>query len=332
MLMEHPGLVRGAEVYLNQAPFSFDLSVMDLYTSLLTAGTLVSVTRDELADPRKLYAMLRESGVTMWVSTPAFAQICLVERTFDVAMLPSLKRFWFCGETLPHKTAAGLAARFPEAEIWNTYGPTEATVATTSILVNVDVLAAHDPLPIGKTMPGTRVLVRSEDGTFAADGERGEIIIAGPNVSPGYLARPDLTAQAFSVLDGERCYRTGDRGYASNGLFFFEGRMDFQVKVRGHRIELGDVESHLREVDGVVEAVVLPVERAGVAESLAAFVILRGHTPGTGDFQAGQALRAKAAATLPDYMVPRRFVFVETFPLTPNGKADRKALAAQLAS
>ena len=325
-MLDEQTLVRGAEVFLNQAPFSFDLSVMDLYLSLATGGTLVSLTKDDIANPRELYAKLRSSGITAWVSTPSFAQMCLVERSFNAEMLPALRRFLFCGETLAHKTASGLLQRFPDAEVWNTYGPTEATVATTSVRVDAALLAQFDPLPIGKPRPGSVVDIRSAD-----DNGRGEITITGPNVSPGYLARPDLTAQAFFDENGRRGYRTGDRGHATKDMLFFEGRMDFQVKVRGHRIELGDVESHVRDVPGVVDAVVLPVERRGVCESLAAFVVMR--EPVTEDaFAASQSLREVLAARLPDYMLPRKIEFLDAFPITPNGKADRKALSERLAA
>ena len=319
----------GGEVTLNQAPFTFDLSVMDLYTSLTSGATIVSLTKNELASPRDMYARLRGSGITTWVSTPSFAGVCLVEKSFNQAMMPDVRRFWFCGETLPHKTAAALLQRFPRAEVWNTYGPTEATVATTSIRIDAGTLAAHDPLPIGRSMPGTRVAARTPDGRRCEVGESGELVIIGPNVSPGYLGRPDLTERAFFTEDGWRGYRTGDRGRQIGDHLFFEGRMDFQVKVRGHRIELGDVESHLRDVNGVHDAVVLPVERRGVNESLAAFLILS-HRDHEDDFAQAQSIRSALADRVPDYMLPRRFEFIPSFPLTPNGKADRHALAARL--
>lgn len=328
-MLAEQSITRGAEVFLNQAPFSFDLSVMDLYLSLVTGGTLFSLTKEDIANPRELYAKFRSSGVTTWVSTPSFAQMCLVERSFSAEMLPQMKRFLFCGEALAHKTASGLLNRFPAAEVWNTYGPTEATVATTSVRVDAALLAEFDPLPIGRERPGTQVSIRRDDGSKAEDGERGQIIIRGPNVSPGYLARPDLTAAAFFQENGEQAYRTGDKGYAVKDMLFFEGRLDFQVKVRGYRIELGDVESHVREVEGVVDAVVLPVERRGVCESLAAFVVMREAVTGN-EFTAAQAIRDALGKKLPEYMLPRKVEFLETFPMTPNGKADRKALAARL--
>ncbi len=329
-MLEEQKLINGKEVYLNQAPLSFDFSVMDTYVSFLTGGSVVALTRDDIASPRELYAKLRSSKATVWVSTPSFAQMCLAEKSFNAEMLPDVRRFLFCGETLPHKTASALLQRFPGAQMWNTYGPTEATVATTSVRVDAELLSQHDPLPIGYQMPGTRVVIKRPDGTIAPDGESGEIAIIGPNVSPGYLKRADLTEKVFFTEDGQRGYRTGDKGYAKNGLLFFQGRLDFQIKLRGHRIELGDVETHLREVAGIVDAVVLPVERRGVIDSLAAFVVTREQI-GEDSFAAAQSLREALSARIPEYMIPRKIEFLTAFPLTPNGKADRKALTARLA-
>jgi D-alanine--poly(phosphoribitol) ligase subunit 1 len=226
--------------------------------------------------------------------------------------------------------AARLLDRFPGAEVWNTYGPTEATVATTSIRVDRGLLERYSPLPIGYPMAGTRVVVLDPDGREAAPGERGEIAIAGPNVSPGYLGRPDLTERAFFELDGLPAYRTGDWGRARDGLLFCEGRMDNQIKLHGHRIELGDVEANLRSLPGVRDAVVLPVVRRDRVDSLAAFVILAERAAGS-DFEQANALRARLAERVPVYMLPRKFLFREAFPMTANGKADRRSLAEALA-
>ena len=319
------------EGFLNQAPFSFDLSVMDLYGSLASGGTLVSITREEVANGKLLYAALASSEIVNWVSTPSFVQMCLVERTFAQGMLPHLRRFLFCGETLAPETAAQLLERFPKAEVWNTYGPTEATVATTSIRVDDTVLAAHPVLPVGAAMPGTQLFIRGEDGARMPEGERGEIIIAGPNVSPGYLGRPDLTERAFFEHEGHRAYRTGDWGRERAGLFFFEGRMDDQVKVNGYRIELGDLEANLRALPEIADAVVLPVEKSGRTDSLVAFVVLAGkRVESQSDFQLTAALKTRLGERVPAYMVPRKFFYLEAFPMTPNGKADRRALADRL--
>jgi D-alanine--poly(phosphoribitol) ligase subunit 1 len=318
-----------AEVFLNQAPFSFDLSVMDLYGSLLIGGTLACVTKEELANLKLLYQRLAQFGLTTWVSTPSFAQMCLIEKSFRQEMLPSMRRFLFCGETLAPETASQLLERFTSAEVWNTYGPTEATVATTSVRVDAALLERFSPLPVGYQMPGTRVLAVDDAGLPVADSERGELLIAGPNVSPGYLNRPELTAKAFTQFEGQPAYRTGDWGRCRDGLVFFEGRMDGQIKLHGYRIELGDMEANLRELPKVADVVVLPVEKGGKVDSLAAFVVLSAPMDGS-DFEKSARLKAMLGERIPTYMVPRKFLFLGAFPMTPNGKADRRALAAML--
>jgi len=328
MLAEHA--FADGEVFLNQVPYSFDVSHMDTYPALLCGGTVVSITRAEVAAPKRLFQTLAESGLTTWVSTPSFALLCLAERRFTREMLPRLRRFVFCGETLPPEVVAQLLARFPGAEVWNTYGPTETTVAVTSIRVDATLLARYSPLPIGRAMPGTRVAVLDDAGQPVPPGERGELAIAGPTVSPGYLGRPDLTARAFFTLDDQPAYRTGDWGRERDGLLFCEGRRDHQVKLHGYRIELGDVEAHLRGLPGVQDAVVLPSPRAGRAEALVAFVVAAA-APEAGDaFERGLRLTAQLAERLPAYMLPRSVQFLERFPMTANGKVDRRALAERL--
>jgi D-alanine--poly(phosphoribitol) ligase subunit 1 len=320
---------RKGEVFLNQAPFSFDLSVMDLYCSLATGGTLFSVGRDLVENPKQLYRALATSGVTTWVSTPSFAQMCLVEDTFAEPMLPRVRRFLFCGETLTQQTAAQLLERFPRAKVWNMYGPTEATVATTSILIDAAILQQYSPLPVGHVMPGTRVFILDHNGRALPANERGEIIIAGPNVSPGYIGRRDLTAQAFFEYTGQHAYKTGDRGRFRDGLLFFEGRMDEQMKLSGYRIELGDVETNLRKLRTVRDAVVIPVIKNGTAQSLTAFIMLAARAEPS-DFKLAHNLRSQLGERLPAYMIPRKFVFLDAFPMTANGKVDRAVLTKSL--
>ena len=333
MLAEH-SFREGGEVFLNQAPFSFDLSVMDLYLSLATGGTLYSLTRREVADFKSLYRSLDGSGVSAWVSTPSFAQLCLVERSFAAARLPALRHFLFCGETLLPETAGRLLDRFPEAEVWNTYGPTEATVATTSVPVTRALLARGGPLPIGVPRPGTSMYLLNENGASPPEGERGEMIIAGPNVSPGYLGRPDLTAKAFfDEPDGRRAYRTGDWGRWRDGFLFFEGRQDGQIKLNGYRIELADIEANFLALPEVRDCVVVPVVRHGAVQSLAAFVVPSGVCPDDPAESAATAdgFRASLGGRLPTYMLPRKIHLCPFLPLTANGKADRRQLAEQAA-
>ena len=329
-MLEEQRIEPGAERFLNQALFSFDLSVMDLYLSLVTGGTLVSLTRDDIADFKRLFAALENSAVTVWVSTPSFARLCLSESRFERRMLPRARRFLFCGETLAPEIARQLLTRFPGAEVWNTYGPTEATVATTSVQVTTEIVARHAVLPVGYPKPGTAVFVASEGSLEAlADGERGEIVIAGDNVSPGYLARPALTAQRFTDFNGQRAYRTGDIGHVQDGLVFYDGRRDHQVKLNGHRVELGDIEANLCALEDVHDAVVLPVLRNGHVDSLAAFVIAIGEGPASHG-SGSQWLRARLGDRVPAYMLPRVVRFVDRFPMTANGKVDRRKLVESL--
>lgn len=313
------------EVFLNQAIFSFDLSVMDTWCSLATGGTVVSLRSDDLADFKKMFAVLQGSALTSWVSTPAFAQLCLAEPRFTSAMLPRIRRFLFCGDVLAPGVARQLIERFPSAQVWNTYGPTEATVATSSVRVDEQIIESYPQVPVGVAMLGTQINIEDERGQPVQPGERGEIVIVGPNVSTGYLGREDLTQRVFSRRNGERAYRTGDIGSVQDGLLFFHGRMDSQVKIAGYRIELGDIESHLASLPNVRAAVVVAALRDGRPDSLHAFVCLV-ERPAVSELEIGRVLRLELAALTPAYMLPRKFHVLEAFPLTENGKTDRQEL------
>lgn len=349
------GAEKMKEVFLNQAPFSFDLSVMDLYMSLSNGGTLWSIDKKEIANPRELFHSFARSGVTFWVSTPSFADICLMDKSFNQELLPDLKRFLFCGEVLANDTASKLLERFPKAQVENLYGPTEATVAVTTVTITPEFLQRYNPLPVGRVKADGQILIcdtevlneelirakeiNSEQhagiSNLAAppqslqDGERGEIVIAGPNVSVGYLNRPEQTQKSFftfcdSTGQSWQAYRTGDAGILEDGMLHFFGRLDFQVKLHGYRIELGDIEENLRKLPEVENAVVLPMERRGKVDYLHAF--LTTSVKVENEFEMAQKLREGLHKNLPDYMLPRRFTFLETMPMTPNGKVDRRAL------
>src|SRR5438094_4082131 len=179
-----------------------------------------------------IFRTLGNSVSTSWVYTPSFAQMCLVEEKFAEGMLPRIRRFLFCGETLAAQTAARLVERFPRAQVWNMYGPTEATVATTSVRIDCSILEKYSALPVGRAMPGSDVFVVNRAGETLPANEQGEDVIAGPNVSLGYLGRPDLTEAVFFDHCGRRAYRTGDQGQFRDGFLFFEVRMDSQLKLR----------------------------------------------------------------------------------------------------
>jgi D-alanine--poly(phosphoribitol) ligase subunit 1 len=342
-LLATHAFVRGGETFLNQAPLSFDLSVMDLYGALLTGGTWFSIGRAELDDPRRLFRRLDGAPLTAWVSTPSFARFCLAEPRFGQAMLPDLRRFLFCGETLPVGVAQDLLARFPLAQVWNMYGPTEATVAVTAVRITDAMVASGRPLTIGHPAPGIDVWIADPDDAHCRlpPGTRGEIVIAGAQVADPYLL-PAHAGEAsgdaspfFSLSDGRRAYRTGDLGSvdAADGSLACSGRLDHQIKLHGYRLELEEIEACLRAVPGVADGAVLAVERGGQPDHLVAVVV------GTSADEPPlppegrpltQLIRAALAEWLPDYALPRLVRRMPALPLTTNGKVDRRALRETL--
>ncbi len=322
---------RHYNVFLNQAPFSFDLSVMDLYTSLYTGGTIWALEKDVQADFEALYASLSRSNVSVWVSTPSFMNMCLMNKKFNQEMLPHLRLILFCGEVLPKQTAHELLKRFPEAKIYNTYGPTESTVAVTQIQITQDMLG-DESLSIGIPRSGSPIYIM-KDGNILPSGERGELVITGDTLATGYLHQPTLTSEKFVALpiNGEmtRCYLTGDEGYYDNrGRLYYCGRIDFQLKLHGYRIELGDIENNIMQNARVQHCVVLPIVKNGVNKALAAFIVPA--VPVEDEFLFSQAVRKELLQKLPGYMVPQKYVLLDKIPMTNNGKADRNVLKQML--
>lgn len=318
-------------VIINQAPFSFDLSVYEQTMALATGGSIWSLTHDELADARSLFASLGRSFASVWVSTPSFAEFCLADPLFDEALMPRLRLFVFCGETLANRTALKLLDRFPRARVLNTYGPTESTVAVAACNVTRSMALAPEPLPVGTPRPGTRFRIVRPDGMDAAPGASGEIVIEGDTVAAGYWGRQDLTDQVFGkvMLDGAPCrsYRTGDEGWIDAfGMLHYHGRIDLQVKLNGFRIELGDIEEHMRALDLVDACAVVPISSSdGRISHLEAFVV-PADPAAPRNLTAATALKRELKQILPHYMIPRKITFVDALPMTPNGKVDRASL------
>lgn len=320
-------------VWLDQAPFSFDLSVFELAGALGGGGTLYSLASETQLSMAAQFDALKESGADIWVSTPSFAELCLANADFDQNAMPDLRLFLFCGETLPNATAARLLERFPSARVLNTYGPTESTVAVTSVEVTPEMAAGDEPLPVGSPRLGTRIRIADEEGHSVPAGTFGEVVIEGDTVARGYFGRPDLTARAFgeAVLEGAavRTYRAGDEGYLdADGMLHFRGRLDLQVKLNGFRIELGEIESHLRRLSEVAAAAVVPVYRDGKISHLVAHIVPSAPLEDT-PFRAGLALKERLAELLPHYMIPKKVAFRESLPMTGNGKLDRRALTEE---
>lgn len=320
-------------VFLNQALFSFDLSVMDVYTSLYTAGTIWALDKRLLEKIGDMYSQMQNSGVTVWVSTPSFVNMALkMNKKFNHSMLPDLHTFLFCGEILTNKTARELKKRFPEAVIINTYGPTESTVAVTQIIVNEEMMYSDQPLSIGRAKPGTNIYILDDDYLLPekSDSEKGEIVICGDTVAKGYHNQPDLTKEKFFTLrtpEGDMpAYKTGDIGYKIGALLYYVGRKDHQLKINGYRIELEDIQNNILKMDGVLHCVVLPIEkrREGRVNGIAAFVSMQDKVREETEFV--QELRKYLIERLPSYMIPQKYILLKEFPMTDNGKVDRSAL------
>lgn len=313
--------LRDGSTYLAQAAYSFDLSVMGLYPALASGSILAPLKKEETVNFKQLFTRLPELSLENWISTPSFIDICLMEPLFDAEHYPTISHFLFCGEELTHATATLLSERFPQAKIFNTYGPTEATVAISGVEITKDILDTYKRLPIGYVKSDTRVII---------DEQSKEINIVGPTVSKGYLNNAEKTKEAFFEFEGQPAYHTGDAGSLDeNGLLFYEGRIDFQVKLHGYRIELEEVEHHLSQCPYVKQAIVIPKWQDHKVQQLVAVVIPE-NSPFEKPFQLTKAIREAASQTLMDYMVPKRFVYKETFPMTQNGKVDRKALHAEV--
>lgn len=316
-------------LFMNQAPFSFDLSVMDLYLTLFTGGTLISLDKDVQQRMANLFVALKESTPDVWVSTPSFVDVCLAEKeSFNSDVLPNLNTFLFCGETLTNKTASSLLERFPAAKIVNTYGPTESTVCVTSITVDQELVNKNNPLPIGREKNGTWIFILNEDGNSLPEDQQGEIVIVGDTVSVGYFNKPNLTAQRFGkyMIEGKeyRSYHTGDKGYKKDGNLYYCGRIDLQVKLHGYRIEIEDVEANLMKIDDVMQAAVYPKYRDNKIAYLVGCVVL--NTEAIDSHKKALELKSEMKKFVPEYMIPKKIKFFDSLPMSQNGKIDRKKL------
>jgi len=324
MLEEFP--IKGQSRFLNQAPFSFDLSVMDLYPALTSGGTIFAITKEMIVKPKILFEALDESNTQVWTSTPSFVQMCLMDPSFNEDLLPNLSVFLFCGEILPAMICQQLMERFPKAKIFNTYGPTEATVAVTSIEVTAELLEKSPSLPVGKVKGDSRILLVDENDTEVPSGENGEIVLVGPSVSRGYLGQPELSKKSFFKFEGEQAYRTGDAGYMNHeGLLFYKGRMDFQIKLHGYRMELEEIEYHISQSKYVKTVVIIPIYQNDKIEYLSASIVPE-QNEFEKDYQLTGAIKKELGGKLPAYMIPRKFSYHQELPITSNGKIDRKQI------
>ncbi|NII54937.1 non-ribosomal peptide synthetase [Luteibacter sp. SG786] len=304
---------------------SFDIAFMELLLPLTSGAEIVIAGRDDVRDGVQLRRLIEESDASMMQATPAGWRL-LVDAGWQGR--PAFRAV-SGGEPLPVDLAEALLDRC--GEVWNGYGPTETTVYSTYWRVS----DPREGIYIGRPIANTTVHILDERGNHCPLGVPGEIHIGGAGVTLGYLDRPELTAEKFvpdpwSETPDSRMYRTGDRGrWLSNGLLEHLGRLDFQVKVRGYRIEPGEIESVLTDAPEVVRAVVMAREDRPGDVRLVAYVVVDGQLRRDDDLEG--MLRERLRARLPDYMVPQHILVLDAIPLLPNGKIDRKALPPPVA-
>ncbi|QWT21702.1 amino acid adenylation domain-containing protein [Bacillus sp. NP157] len=301
---------------------SFDIAFMELMLPLTSGAEIVVAGRDDVRDGAQLRRLIEECDATMMQATPAGWRL-LVDAGWHGR--PAFRAV-SGGEPLPVDLAEALLERC--GEVWNGYGPTETTVYSTYWRVS----DPREGIYIGRPIANTTVHILDEQGNHCPLGVPGEIHIGGAGVTLGYLDRPELTAERFlpdpwsESLDS-RMYKTGDRGrWLANGMLEHLGRLDFQVKVRGYRIEPGEIECVLADVPEVTRAVVIAREDRPGDVRLVAYVVARDGADLDED-----SLRGRLRARLPDYMVPQHIMLLDAIPLLPNGKIDRKALPAPMA-
>ncbi|MCH0538348.1 amino acid adenylation domain-containing protein [Streptomyces sp. MUM 203J] len=312
---------------------TFDPTVWDMFSAWSAGATLVVPTRSELVRPARFIA---RKAITHWFSVPSVISYADRLRDLSARCMPSLRWSLFGGEQLTLEQIRLWRAAAPQSVLENLYGPTEVTVACTQYRLPTRPedwpVSSNGTVPIGTPYPHLDFLVLDEDGLPAREGE---LCVRGPQRFPGYL-RPADNAGRFVRFDGARAvlhdservpgpdlyYRTGDRVARDGDTLVHLGRLDQQVKIRGHRIELGEVEAAVRALPGISEAVVLALPDGFGEVGL--------ETCYTGEDQDPVAMRTALGRRLPGYMVPRGFTRLDTLPLNANGKTDRRALTARL--
>lgn len=306
-LGDRPGL-DAHDVLVAVTTAAFDISVVELFLPLTAGGTVVVAGRDDVGDPARLAGLLAD-GATVMQATPTTWRLLL-----DDGWAPPVGfRVWCGGEGMPPDLADRLA--LTGAPVWDLYGPTETTIWSA-----VSRLGPDGTLTDWAELAGERITVLDDTSAPAAPGQAGEVYIEGCGLADGYVGRAGLTATRFvPASGGARRYRTGDLGRVlPDGRVEILGRADHQVKVNGHRVELGEIEARLAAHPRVGAAVVHPRATATGGSLLVGYL--------TGDAVAAEDLTAHLRTVLPDYMVPSHFVWLAEFPLNSNGKVDRGAL------
>ncbi|MBR6688746.1 MAG: AMP-binding protein [Clostridia bacterium] len=280
---------------------------------MYTASTLCITETSFMENALELYNEIKSLNVDVTIMTPSYANLLLTDKCFNKELLPNLDIMYFCGETLTRKTIDRLKERFEGIKIINSYGPTECTVAISS----VDVTNLKEKvLPVGIIKPDVEVHILDEDMQEIAD--VGEIVIVGNSVGKGYL---NINTDSFFNYNGKYAYKTGDIGYIKEGMLYFEARKDCQIKYLGHRIELEDITNNILNVDDVENVLTFTKKNEEkVVTKIISCIKLKQESK-AGAKEITKVLREK----LPNYMIPK-IKIVDEFMLNANGKIDKKQM------
>jgi amino acid adenylation domain-containing protein len=309
-------------------PLHFDLSTFDIYGTFATGATLHLVPQEANVLPRQLVEFIRSSNLTQWFSVPSALTLVAKADAIEAGSLPTLTRVLACGETLPAPTLAYWLERVPGATFTNLYGPTETTIASTYYTVS-EPPEAHEDVPIGRACGGEEVLVLDERLGEQPVGETGAIYVGGGGVTAGYWRDEAATAAAFAQRGGARLYRTGDLGWIDGeGLLHFAGRVDDQIKSRGHRIEPAEIELALASLDRVREVAVV----GAVSDGFEGTVVCCAYSTVDGEKVEPATLRRALREVLPQYMIPTQWLQLDFLPKNANGKIDRSSIRTSFAA
>lgn len=322
MITDYLGL-KASDRALETCELSFDFSVHNMFSTWQVGAALYILPATTVMNAVKF---ARNSGLTVWNSVPSLGGMLRQLKALAPDSLAGLRITVFGGEQLPASTIAAWQVAAPNSAIVNLYGPTEATVFCLGQWVGtpVPLTPGRDVMAIGTPLTGSEAGVIDENGQFVTDGTQGELVIAGDQLADGYLEAAELTAARFPVLGGKRWYKTGDMALReSNSRFHCLGRIDNQVKVLGYRVELEEIDAHLRVVSGadVVGSVAWPLAD-GMARGIVSFI-------GASTINADQVIDALKERVSP-YMIPNQVIALEKMPLNSSGKVDRRALRLML--
>jgi acyl-coenzyme A synthetase/AMP-(fatty) acid ligase len=307
----------------HHAPFHFDLSTFDLFASARAGAAVHPVPPRATAFPAAIARLYTQARLTVWYETPSSLALMLHRGGLAELDLSALRLLLFAGEVMPPRLLRELMTLAPRARYANLYGPTETNVCT---WYEPPAPVDDTPLPIGRACSGDQTHVLDEQQAPVPPGGDGELWVSGASVMLGYWNRPELTAERLREIDTPAgpvlAYCTGDRVREhADGVLEFLGRRDHQVKTRGYRVELGEVETALARHPSVAEAVVLAVPDPEIGHRLTALVVTADGAETT-----EVLLRDHCATLLPRYMVPETITFRDALPRTSSGKIDRRAL------